>query len=269
MFLYLSKILPLFVYPLGLACLLLVLALILRKRPRWSTLLVVAVFCMLWLTGNRLVSMAVVRSLEWQYLPPTTQPKAAVIVVLGGGTRPLAYPRATHEVNEAGDRLLYAASLYQNGVAPHVLVSGGIVGVDGPALNQEAESMGALLATMGVPASALWLETNSRNTYENAVETKKILDAKGIDRIVLVTSAMHMPRSVAIFEKQGFTVIPAPTDYMVTQADWDYYFAPDPAIQVFNLFPGAEAMDRFARGQRIPGDGRLPVARLAVDLTCP
>ena len=93
----------------------------------------------------------------------------------------------------------------------------------------------------------LWLETNSRNTYENAVETKKILDARGIDRIVLVTSAMHMPRSVAIFEKQGFTVTPAPTDYMVTQADWDYYFAPDPAIQVFNLFPGAEAMDRFAR----------------------
>ena len=154
MFLYFSKLLPLVVYPLGLACLLLILVLIVRRRPRWSTLLVVVVFCILWFTGNRLVSMAVVRSLEWQYLPPTTQPKAEVIVVLGGGTRPLAWPRPTHEVNEAGDRLLYAASLYQNGVAPHVLVSGGIVGVDGPALNQEAESMGALLAMMGVPASA-------------------------------------------------------------------------------------------------------------------
>jgi uncharacterized SAM-binding protein YcdF (DUF218 family) len=247
MFLYLSKLLPLFVYPLGLACTLLIGALIVRRRPRWTTLLIVATLALLWLSGNRLISMAVVRSLEWQYLPPTTLPKADVIVVLGGGTRPLSYPRPTHEVNEAGDRLLYAASLYQQGVAPHVLLSGGTVGVDGPALMQEAESMGTLLATMGVPAEAQWLETTSRNTYENAVETKKVLDAQGIERIVLVTSAMHMPRSVAIFEKQGFTVIPAPTDYVVTQADWDYYFAPNPAIQVFNLLPGVEAMDRLVR----------------------
>ena len=48
---------------------------------------------------------------------------------------------------------------------------------------------------------------------------------------------MHMPRACAIFSKQGFDVIPAPTDYAVTAAAWDYYLTPDPAIQVFNLFP--------------------------------
>jgi len=247
MFLYLSKLLPLFVYPLGLACLLLILALIVRRRPRWSTLLIVATLALLWLSGNRLVSMAVVRSLEWQYLPPATMPHADVIVVLGGGTRPLSYPRPFHEVNEAGDRLIYAALLYQQGVAPHLLVSSGVVGVDGPAIVGEAESMAALLKLMGVPTDALWLESRSRNTYENAVESKKLLDAQGIDRIVLVTSAMHMPRAVAIFQKQGFDVIPAPTDFMGTQADWEYYSSPNPAIQVFNLFPNTEAMDRFVR----------------------
>lgn len=247
MFLYLSKLLPLFIYPLGLACLLLIVALIVRRRPRWTTLLIVATLALLWLSGNRLVSMAVVRSLEWQYLPPAAMPHADAIVVLGGSTRPQTYPRPSHEVNEAGDRLLYAAMLYQQGVAAHVLVSSGVVGVDGPAIMGEAESMAALLNLMGVPDDALWMESRSRNTYENAVETKKLLDAQGIDRIVLVTSAMHMPRSVAIFRKQGFDVIPAPTDFMVTQADWDYYFSPAPAVQLFNLFPSAETMDRSVR----------------------
>jgi uncharacterized SAM-binding protein YcdF (DUF218 family) len=124
-----------------------------------------------------------------------------------------------------------------------VLASGGVVGVDGPALQAGAESMRQLLAIMGVPENAIILEGRSRNTYENAVETKKLLDARGIKRIILVTSALHMPRSQAIFARQGFDVIPAPTDFNVTQADWDYYWTPAPAIQVFNLFPSAEALD--------------------------
>jgi uncharacterized SAM-binding protein YcdF (DUF218 family) len=100
--------------------------------------------------------------------------------------------------------------------------------------------MASILTQIGVPREALWLEGNSRNTYENAVESKKILDRAGIRRIVLVTSALHMPRSVAIFEKQGFEVIPAPTDYLVTDRDWTYYLTPDWRIQLFNLIPTAE-----------------------------
>jgi uncharacterized SAM-binding protein YcdF (DUF218 family) len=128
-----------------------------------------------------------------------------------------------------------------------VLVSGGIVGVDGPAIEPGAEAMAELLALMGVPPSALWLEPLSRNTYENAVETKKLLDAEGIDRIILVTSALHMPRAAAIFAKQGYAIIPAPTDYKVTAADWDYYWAPDPSIQLFNLLPSARSLDLTAQ----------------------
>jgi uncharacterized SAM-binding protein YcdF (DUF218 family) len=242
-FLYLSKFLPLLVYPLSLACLLLLAVVLLRKRPRLVLWLGLAAFFLLWLGGNRIVSMALLRSLEWQYLPPAELPKAEVIVLLGGGERPRAAPQQLAGVNEAGDRLIYAAWLYQEGAAPQVLASGGVVGVDGPSLESGAESMRQLLNTMGVPDEALWLEPQSRNTYENAVETKELLDAKGIRRIILVTSAMHMPRAQAIFAKQGFDIIPAPTDYRVTEADWDYYLTPDLTIQAFNLFPGAEALD--------------------------
>jgi uncharacterized SAM-binding protein YcdF (DUF218 family) len=246
-FLYLSKLLPLLVYPLSLACLLLAALLVLRRSPRWVLWLGLAAFLLLWLGGNRLVSMALARSLEWQYLPPSVLPHADVIVLLGGGEMPSTPPQPLAGVNEAGDRVIYAAWLYQQGTAPHVVASGGVVGVDGPALQPGAETMAQLLSIMAVPAAAVWQESRSRNTYENAVETKKLLDPKGIRRVILVTSALHMPRARAIFSSLGFDVIPAPTDYTVTAAAWDYYLTPDPAIQIFNLFPSAEALDNTMR----------------------
>ncbi|NLW71329.1 MAG: YdcF family protein, partial [Chloroflexi bacterium] len=72
---------------------------------------------------------------------------------------------------------------------------------------------------IGVPENALILENESQNTYENALKAKEILTELEIEQILLVTSAMHMPRSVALFEKQGFEVIPLPVDFSVTQND--------------------------------------------------
>jgi len=76
--------------------------------------------------------------------------------------------------------------------------------------------MSSLLQLMNVPADAMWLEDRSRNTYENALFSRQILDPRGIDRIILVTSAMHMPRAVGLFEHLGFEVIPAPVDFNAT-----------------------------------------------------
>lgn len=96
------------------------------------------------------------------------------------------------------------------------------------------------LAIMGVPAEAVWIEPDSRNTYENGVLSKAILDEKGINKIVLVTSAYHMPRSVAIFEKLGFTVLPAPTDYQTTELDRSYFQAPDLLTFTLYLLPDSD-----------------------------
>lgn len=239
MFVFLSKLLPLFVYPLGLVCVLLVVALVIRsRRRRW---LILAALALLWLGGNRWVSSVLVRSLEWRYLPTAPLPSAQAIVLLGGGTRPQALPRPLAEVNEAGDRLFYAAWLYRQGKAPLVLVTGGGIEWRGPRL-PETEAMRDLLVFMGVPTEAILLESEARNTYENALYTRQILAAQGIDRILLVTSALHMPRSVRLFERQGFTVIPAPADFLVSQADWAALTHPDPRQQVIQLFPDAEAL---------------------------
>ena len=134
-------------------------------------------------------------------------------VVLGGGTRSGGYPRLSSEVNEAGDRLLYAARLYRRDVAPRILLSGGSGRMAGKPGSTDAENMANVLSDIGIPREVLILEATSRNTRENAVETWSILNEQGIKRIVLVTSASHMPRAESVFRAVGFDVIPAPADF--------------------------------------------------------
>lgn len=214
MSIFISKFIPLFIYPLGLATVLLLLTRILfRQKAQWQNRFIVLAFLLLWLGGNHWVTMALVRSLEYQHLPAAELPESEVIVILGGSTRPLTYPRPIVEVNEAGDRLLYGGWLYKQGKAPNILVTGGGISWLG-STTPEAERMVSVLSMMSIPEEVIWLETRARNTEENARFTREILQAKGINQILLVTSATHMPRSVMLFENEGFDVTPAPTDFM-------------------------------------------------------
>lgn len=244
MFFFLSKFLPLFLYPVGFVTLLILVSLFLYRRRSWQTAVLVVGFLTLFLGGNRWVSLALARNLEWQYLPPEPLPQADVIVVLGGSTQSVDYPQPVVNLNEAGDRLLYAAWLYQQGVAEQLLLVGGrLPGTT----EQEAVDMAAVLEMMGVPRERLWLETKSLNTYENGLYAKEFLAEEGIERIVLVTSAIHMPRSVAVFEKQGFEVVPAPTDYNSVRPEWDAGEAPSPGSQLLYLMPSVESLQLTTR----------------------
>ena len=214
MSLFFSKLLPLFVYPLGLTCLLLIAALALVWRyPRATASVTLTALMVLIFAGNGWVAGEAIRSLERQYLPDEL-PKAEAIVVLGGATRSPDSPRPWVEVSEAGDRVLYAAKLYRDGKAPIVVLSGGRIRWRGGS-GSEADDMAELLKPMGVPRSAILEEPDSLNTYENARNVKVILDREGIDRVLLVTSAFHMPRAMAIFRKQGIEAIAAPTDFLI------------------------------------------------------
>ncbi|HEY9643400.1 MAG TPA: YdcF family protein [Coleofasciculaceae cyanobacterium] len=196
MFLYFSKLLPLFIYPLGLSCLLLILAFItLWKRPRLAALSIVLALLLLLMSSNSWISNHLVKSLEWQNLP-TPLPQAGAIVVLGGATRPQVYPRPSVDIMEEGDRVLYGAALYRQGKAPLVILSGGRTMDLQQASSSESQDMAILMQQMGVPATAILQDPTSLNTYENAVNVKKILRSHGIQRVLLVTSALHMPRSL-------------------------------------------------------------------------
>lgn len=171
----------------------------------------------LWLSSTSGVSNLLARSLEWRFLPPEEILAGDAIVLLGGGTEPAIYPRPGVEINGAGDRVLYAAQLYKEGKAPVMLLSGGEINWLNDDSSSPAEDMAAILGEMDVPGSALILENKSRNTYENALNARELLDEKEFNNILLVTSALHMPRSVAVFEAQGFKVTPLPVDYSVVE----------------------------------------------------
>lgn len=220
MFLFFSKLLPLFIYPLGLSCLLMLIAFILLWwYPKWSALVIILAFTVTFTFSNSWVSQGLIKSLEWQNLPPKELPSAEAIVVLGGGIKPANSPRPWVDFSEAGDRILHGVRLYQKGKAPLIILSGGRVDwKDGG--NPESGDMAEIAEIMGVPKKAILQDTDSLNTYQNAVNVKQILDKNEIKgTVLLVTSALHTPRSILIFKKQQIPVIPAPTDFLVTERD--------------------------------------------------
>jgi len=237
--LFLSKLLPIFIYPLGLACVLIIAALILSKRRGLQQFFLFLVLLILLLASNRWVAMGLARSLEWRYLPPNHVPKAEVLVLLGGGTVPAEPPRQIVEINGSGDRLLYALWLYKEGKAEAILLSGGLLDWDMRG-STPAQDMADLLEMMGVPSEALWLQTESRNTYEDALYCTQILNSKGIRRVLLVTSAWHMPRAVKLFQAQGVEVIPIPADFTVTETGWRQLVNGDLRAQILALLPSSD-----------------------------
>jgi uncharacterized SAM-binding protein YcdF (DUF218 family) len=242
MFIFLSKFLPNFVYPGGLIFLLILLALIVRHRKRFLTAVLVLALLVIFVGGNRWVAYALARSLEWRYLPLDPVPEAEVIVVLGGGTESEQYPRPVVEVNSAGDRIIYAGSLYKQGKAGRILLSGGNIDWLSGRTTTPAEEMARILEMMDISRDALWMQTRSQNTYEDALYCSQILKENGVETVLLVTSAQHMPRSVALFRHQGIEVIPAPVDYTVTQSGWDNLFRPDLQTALVYLIPQSGSM---------------------------
>ena len=196
-----------------------------------SALLVLLLLWMLTRRGAFLVAMVVVTVLLWSLATPWASrnlqsliesqagevsaealPKADAIVVLGGTLTPPASPGSDANLSAAADRLVYAARLYQLGKSPIILISGGNATGAGT-MDAESVHAAALLRSWGIPADAILTETESVNTYENAVYTKLILDEHSLKTALLVTSALHMPRALATFESAGIQTIPAATDF--------------------------------------------------------
>lgn len=253
MFLFLSKLLPLFLYPLGLACVLLVVALVMSLiRPRWVPVPVALALLVLLVGGNTWVANGLVTSLEWQQIPAGKLPTADAIVVLGGATKPALSPRPGVDLSEGGDRVFYGAQLYREGKAPIVIASGGRIdwrgggseagGLANAELSESAD-MAEILKTLGVPSSAILQDPTSLNTYQNAVNVRQIMKERGIRRILLVTSAMHMPRSLQIFRRQGIEAIPAPTDFLLAQQEIEEQNTSLQGI-LLSLIPDTERLEK-------------------------
>jgi uncharacterized SAM-binding protein YcdF (DUF218 family) len=98
--------------------------------------------------------------------------------------------------------------------------------------------MDRLLEEWNIPPAAIQIEDRSINTHENATRSHEVLAPQGVRKILLVTSAMHMPRAAGAFRKAGFEVVAVPADF---HAGWR-----DPEIRS-RWFPSADNMrDSYA-----------------------
>ncbi|SRR5579875_381686 len=211
---FLSKLLAPALSPIGVVCeLLLVSILAMRSGPRLARVAAAAALLVLIIAGNSHFSALIAASLESRDVPRKPLPRAQAIVVLSADAEPPIPPQPTVLLDGAtANRLLFAAQLYRLKMAPIVILSGGRVpwSKDRPPASQ---GMAEVINLLGVPQAAIIQEPDSADTFENAVDVKAILKARRLSSVLLVTSAMHMPRALALFKHQGIDAIPAPCDY--------------------------------------------------------
>ena len=155
------------------------------------------------------------RTLEDRLPAPAVDPAAtAGAIVLGGATTNprLAEERGTYLLGDAAERLTAAAGLRVRHPDLPIVFSGyhGSVRARGW---PEGEITRRLLADLGLDPATFLFEERSRNTFENARYSYEWLQPDGRAPWLLVTSAFHMPRSVAAFRAAGFEVVPYPVDY--------------------------------------------------------
>jgi uncharacterized SAM-binding protein YcdF (DUF218 family) len=214
MFFVLSKLLGFFAIPSNLIVLigiggLLLLPTRFAGAGRWLASVCLVVLAIL---GFSPIGSALIIPLENRF-PPWDATRGAPdgIIVLGGAIDGSG-PGNEVELNEGAERLTVVPELARRYPNARILFSGG----SGALINDgEAEAKLALrvLESLGVARGRITLEDHSRNTVENAVHSKTIVQPNPGERWLLVTSAYHMPRAVGVFRKAGFSVEPYPVDW--------------------------------------------------------
>jgi uncharacterized SAM-binding protein YcdF (DUF218 family) len=197
--------------PSGILILMAVGFLIVGKKRVLGMLCIASGFLLLYGLCISPVSSAIIQPLECLYAPfvDTKNIDVQAIVVLSGGARDASVPGLQPEPDDSSlERLVYSVALYRELRIPLLLVGGS--GDPGRPDLLEAEAMARTAISIGVPAKDIVVESTARNTLESAKAVKRLVKNR---RIILVTSAAHMKRSVAMFKKQGFDIIPAPTGY--------------------------------------------------------
>ena len=211
----LKKIVSRLFFPVPVICELLVVGLVLlyfTRKQKVGKVLVVVATALLLLLGNVQVSGVLLRTLEQRYHPFHLSSLPAVmvnspnvyIVVLGSGYAYGPHINVDSRLSEDGiARLVKGVQLCRKLKSCRLILSGGP-----PA---DAETMGKVALSLGIPQREIILEKYSRDTEQEAQFVKPIV---GATPFIMVTSASHMPRAMGLFQKLGMQPIAAPTDYL-------------------------------------------------------
>ena len=207
--LFLNKLLPVFVLPLGLMLLLLIFAL--WRKKRWP---VVAAILLLYLSSIPFTGQRLIGWLESRYpaVAPMQVEPADAVVVLGGIFGPQAAPGLLPNFAESGERLEAGIVLAQAGKASWLVFTGGRIPWEGR-VKVEGEDSRAQAISRGVPAEKILITREVGNTADEARAVADLVRERHWRRIILVTSGWHMPRSARLFQRAGVDCIIFPVDF--------------------------------------------------------
>jgi uncharacterized SAM-binding protein YcdF (DUF218 family) len=171
-------------------------------------------------------------------MPMEANEKYEIGVLLGGITSYDRVNKAGH-FNMSSDRFIQTALLYKTGHIKKIIASGGRNGMFLEDNFREAEFIAKNLVDLGIPKEDILIEGNSKNTQENAENTRKILDSIGTinTKIVLITSAFHIPRAKTTFELEGIQVRPYPCAFSMLPSSVKFSSE--------SLLPSTSAMDAW------------------------
>jgi len=211
MFFLLSKILEFLIVPLVWVLVLLLFAIFHKNPKHRKAFLIIATVVFFFFTNN-FIADEFMRAWELPVIPyKEVKTRYDVGIVLGGM---LTYDKKIERIqfDRSSDRIFQAVKLYREGKIKKILIDGGSGSITEKDI-LEAPLLKQYLVELGLPDSAICIESHSRNTHENATFVKPILDSIAPHgSYLLITSASHMRRALRCFEKAGIPVIPFSTD---------------------------------------------------------
>lgn len=227
----LGKLVLLLLKPLTWIIVLFLFGLISKKPGRKKRSLVTA-FLLLIFFSNPFFFRILARAYEEKPVLLSPGEKYQAGIVLGGF---VSYKVKTNEAyfNPASDRFIETALLYKNGNLGKIIVAAG----NGYVVKhnfQEASFVKDRLVELGIPQDDILTDGLSRNTYENAVNSKKICDSLHLTGpLLLISSAMHLPRAEKLFLKQKLSIRSYPCDFMtrsIANNFWEDYLLPSSLV---------------------------------------
>jgi len=205
---YLHKILPLIFSPLIMIILLIIFGLITNSKKISLIGVFILIVCSLPIVSGKLVAYL---ESDYQLSEPSNITSTDAIVVLSGMIRTInSKDGLDYEFGEASDRIFAGINLFKEKKAPKLILTRGklpwSVGIP------EGEYLKEIAITNGISENNILLTENVENTDQEAKAIKKLL-SKDKHRVLLVTSAYHMPRAQKVFEAAGINVVPFPVDF--------------------------------------------------------
>ena len=236
-----KKVVACTLYPLSLCLITLVVGLFFigfTRKQRIGKVIVSLGVGVLLIFSLGFVSTTLLESLESEYAPLTNfQGLDGIkwIVVLGGGHTSDSKLPANERLSDSSlARLVEGIRIHNNLEDSKLILSGGAVFDPVP----EAKTMADAALLLGVDRAAILLESDSKDTEDQARNISNLSIFSRTEKFILVTSASHMPRSVALFRKYGMHPIPAPADFLVKKRT---------SFNPRSLFPSPSALQNMER----------------------